>query len=335
MLHLTGEFALQGEAFRQGAELAGDIVNKDGGINGEKLEITFEDTQYKPLQSNTAAKKLAADKNVFGNIISTLTETKSAANVIEKNNLPSIVLWDSSPELDKAGDFIFSIGPWAPASGEKSAEFAVSNLKAKSAVIINVNTEWSVYVSQYFSDKFASLGGKILKQFAVDPNDQDYRSVILNAKNLNPDVIYAPIDSNILIFFKQVKNYDLNTAIITSDILDKELFDVGGNLFDGIYQSQTSVPDFPETLKLIKNFKLKYNKEPDYLMYSSWAYDGVMLLTEAIKRAGKDRTKIKNELYNIKDFQGASGFISFNSSGSAPREVRIFKVINKILTLQK
>jgi branched-chain amino acid transport system substrate-binding protein len=326
MLHLTGEFSIQGEAFRQGAELAQDTINSSGGINGKKLEVVFEDTQYKPLTSNTVAKKLSSDKSILGNIISTLTETKASANVLEKNKLPSIVLWDSSPELDKTGEFIFSIGPWAPASGEKSAEFAVNKLKAKKAVIINVQTEWSVYVSSYFESKFKELGGEVLYKIDIDPNERDFRTVLLKARNSNPDVIYAPIDSNILPFFKQVKEYELKIPLITSDILDKELFDAGGDLFEGIYQSQSSNPDFPATKLMLEAYRKKYSKDPDYLMYTSWAYDGIMILAEAIKNGGMDREKIKESIYKIKDFQGASGVISFTTDGSAPREVKIYNV---------
>lgn len=335
MLHLTGEFALQGEAFRRGVELAEQTINADGGINGKKLKIVYEDTQYKPLQSNTAAKKLSASKEVLGNVISTLTETKAAANVIEKNLLPSIVLWDSSPELDQTGEYIFSIGPWAPSSGEKAAEFAVNNLKAQSAVVINVQTEWSVYVSEYFEKHFIALGGKVLKTISVDPNDQDFRTVILKAKSLNPGVIYAPIDSNILAFFKQINTYSIKIPLITSDILDKELFDAGKDIFEGIYQTQSANPEFPETKKMVEVYKLKFKQEPDYLMYTSWGYDGIRILAEAIKRVGPDRKKIKDEIYKIQGFQGASGIISFSQNGSAPREVNVFKVDGRKLVAAK
>jgi branched-chain amino acid transport system substrate-binding protein len=332
MLHLTGEFAMQGEAFRQGIELATDNINKQGGIYGKRIAIVFEDTQYKPVQSVTAAKRFATRNDILANIISVVTEAKAAAPVLEKANLPSIVLWDSSPELEDSGEYIFGIGPWAPSSGMISAQFALQSLKAKKAAIIYTNTEWSVYVSDYFERTFNQKETDSVKKYALDPAEVDFRSILTRAKNNNPDVIYAPIDGNILAFFKQAKELGIKAPIVTSDILDKELFDEGKDLFEGVYQSQTMEPSFPETVKMKALYIEKYNKEPDFLMLTAWGYDSVNIIAHAIKEAGEDRKKIQEAIYKIHDFKGAGGVINFNSRGSSPRSVKVFKVQNQNLT---
>jgi len=328
MLHLTGEFAMQGQAFREGVELAADTINNSGGIKGVKIHVVFEDTQYKPLQAATAAKKLSGSKEVVANIISVVTEAKAAAPILEKAKLPSIVLWDSSPELEDSGDYIFGIGPWAPSSGEKSAEFAFNTLKVKDAVIINTNTEWSDYVSDYFEKAFKKAGGEIRGKFSLDPSEVDFRSTLLRAKALNPGIMYVPIDSNILPFFKQIRQLGITTPLITSDILDKELYDQGKGIFEGVFQSQTGDPEFPASIKMKELYKKKYGHEADFLLLTAWGYDAVNVIAASIEKAGADREAIKNELYKVKAFQGASGEITFNEKGSAPREVRVFRVHN-------
>lgn len=333
ILHLTGEFAMQGAAFREGIELAVSQINHQGGINGIKMEVIFEDTQYKPIQAHTAAKRLAISNDVLATVISVITEAQAAAKILEKAQLPSIVLWDSSPELEAAGDYLFGIGPWAPASGQRSAEYARYSLNIKEAVIINTNTEWSVYVSNWFERTFKKLGGNILARYSVDPSETDFRTIITKAKNHNPAIYYVPIDSNIIPFFKQAKQLGIKNQMITSDILDKELFDEGGDLFEGILQSMSGDPNYPETKKMKILYQEKYGRQPDFLMLTAWGFDAINVIAEAIKKGGFNRQGIKNELYKIKNYQGACGDVTFNMKGSAPREVKLFRVHNKELIL--
>ena len=45
---LTGDYAVYGEAVRNGAQLAVDEINAAGGVNGLKLALDFQDSQGKP-----------------------------------------------------------------------------------------------------------------------------------------------------------------------------------------------------------------------------------------------------------------------------------------------
>lgn len=99
-----------------------------------------------------------------GSLIAALTmsypDTKIGGAEFQKARIPSIALWDSSPEIDEMGEFIFSLGPCAPSTGETASAFGHTHLKAKTAVVINTVEEWSDYVSNYFIKDFESRGGK-------------------------------------------------------------------------------------------------------------------------------------------------------------------------------
>ena len=51
------------------------------------------------------------------------------------------------------------------------------------------------------------------------------------------------------------------------------------------------------------------------MLFSEFYYDIVYLLADAAKICGSDSTCIKNELYKVKDYQGASGIITMDSNG--------------------
>ena len=70
LLHLTGDLAMQGAAFREGIEIASEEINNSGGIHGRPLKIIFEDTQLKASVSFTAAKKLTELDKVVATVVS-------------------------------------------------------------------------------------------------------------------------------------------------------------------------------------------------------------------------------------------------------------------------
>jgi branched-chain amino acid transport system substrate-binding protein len=334
LLHISGEFAIQGVAFREGAELAAARVNSEGGINGRELKIIFEDTQYRPLLATSGAKKLTAIDQVSAALISTATEAKAAAPVLQKDKIPTIVLWDSSPEIEALGTYIFGIGPWTPASGTKAAEFSRADLKATKAAVLSSNTEWSQYVSRFFEERFRDLGGEIVKSVVLNPDEVDFRTVLRRVKDLSPEVIYAPIDGNIIPFFQQAHKMNIRAPIVTSDIVTEEYLQTEPESFEGVFQSMTGEEDSPTARAVAAAYVGKYGREISQRQFVGWGYDGVMLIAEAARAADK-YGGLREAILATKELAGASGTITMNPSGSAPREVQMHRVsrgkMNRIL----
>ena len=136
---------MQSQAFLEGIELAAELKNQAGGINGRKIQVISEDAHNMANKSNSAARKLISADQVAATIISSNLDAMASGPIFEKAQVPALVLWDASPEIDSLGHYIFSIGPWIPSSGQAATRFANKKLKAKTAVIlwpksINKNT---------------------------------------------------------------------------------------------------------------------------------------------------------------------------------------------------
>ena len=138
---LTGEISSGCNAIREGAEVALELVNESGGINGRLLRLDIQDSHYTPRQSHTIAQRFASDPAVLAVLVTGIVETKAAAAPLERAKLPYLPLWDSAPAIEALGDFSFGIGPWLPASYELSAKFAFSSLKRKKAAVIATTAE--------------------------------------------------------------------------------------------------------------------------------------------------------------------------------------------------
>lgn len=326
LLGLTGQFAMPGAAFREGAQLGIAEANASGMLGESQLELVIEDTHGDPKTAFTAARKLITTNKVVAAVTMSYPDTKVGGIELQKQKIPSIALWDSSPEIDDMGDYIFALGPWAPGTGEKTAVFAAKELNAKRAVTINTIEEWSGYVAEFFRSKFKESGGKTLGQYEVNPEDSDFRTILAKTKQLKPDVIYAPLTHNLVAFQKQLKQFGIEAAVFSSGVLTQEHINQAPAAFEGIYRSEIKSPDTSISKDLYKTYEKRFGKPVTLHWHVSTGYDAVKLFAKAISEVGPEPEKIKDYMYTIKNYPGAAKSVTISPGGSSPTYEGIFQV---------
>jgi branched-chain amino acid transport system substrate-binding protein len=319
ILHLTGsDLAEPDEAFRDGMLLAADELNANGGVNGKTVRVIVEDDATNLANALTVAQKLINADRVDAAIDATFRQVQVNGKLFEEAKTPVIVLWDSNPEIENLGEYQFAIGPWTPSSGEASAEFAYRTLGSRKAAVIYNAEEWSSAVAGFFKTKFESLGGTILDSYAVDlAASHDYRTVIAKAMAQDPDVIYAPVTDGLSTFFIQLKTAGYAGKTITSDIITDNVIEASNGATEGVYQTIVLDPtDTPQVLHMKQLYRQKFGRDPTQVLFVAWGYDAVRILAHAAQNAS-DGEEIKDNLYRIQGFEGASKTISFDSKGSS------------------
>lgn len=320
LFHLTGEFSVQGEAFKEGVDLAVRTINLGGKLH---LNVVHEDTEYRPIKTVSGAKKLIERDKVDAVLISTASEIKSAGPVLNRAKRPTIVLWDSSPEIEAIGECVYAIGPWTPASGESAAQFARAHFGVKRVAVIDWNTEWSQGVSKFFRQKMTALGSEIVATISVNPDELDFRSLFQRLRERAPDLLYAPADANLPTFFRQLSQSALKIPVLTSDIITEDLLLQEPEIYENVYQSMSADLNFPATMVLRELYQQSYGRPLTQTSYVAWGYDAVMVLAEAFGQTGKLDCQ---SLSVVSEYHGAAGSVSFKNSRSAPRPVEIFQI---------
>ncbi len=323
---LTGEVASGCNAIREGAELGVDMVNSSGGINGRALRLDIQDSHFTPGSAHTLAKRFSANRDVLGILITGIIETKAAAAVLERAHIPYLTLWDSAPSIEALGEYSFGIGPWLPATYELAADFCLSGLSARRAAVITTTSEWALEVAAGFKSHFTKLGGAIVAYEEVGTGDSDFRAVLMRLIKSNPEVIYAPITSHLLPFFKQLHQLGYKGEIITSDNLTEDLISQGAGVFEGAYQTMVADPETTESYTLKHLYRQKFAKEPTMLAFHSWGYDGVRLMAQALNEVASKKRPLREALLEIKDFPGAGGRISFSAEGSWRMPLEVLQI---------
>lgn len=339
ILPLTGDAASVGLPMQWAVKTAVEEINSKGGVNGRKLEVIYEDGKCNPKDGNAAVQKLVnvdKVKAIIGGVCS--GETLGAAPIAEANKVILISPASSSPDISKAGDFIFRVYPSDAYAGIIASDYAINDLKAKNAALITESTDYSQGLRRVFKENFAMKGGNIAADETYNPDDTDLRTQITKAKAANPDVIYiVPQNpSKGILLMKQLKEAGVKQRILTAEVLlgrnvVKENPDV-----DGIIGVELKFDDkAPKTSALLAKYKQQAKEEAPFPTFMAGSYDIVYLLSDAISKYGYDSEKIRDYLYFVKDYDGAIGKITIDKNGDPIMEYSVKQAKNGQLAILK
>ena len=319
---LTGQTSSFGQSTKNGIQLAVDEINAAGGVNGRKITLVIEDDQGRPEQAKTVISKLINQDKVIavlGEVAS--SNSLAAAPVAQEAKIPMITPSSTNPKVTEVGDYISRVCFIDPFQGSVMAKFAANTLKAKTAAIIgDVQSDYSKGLTEFFTQEFTKLGGKVVAEQKYAQTDPDFKAQLTAIRNTNPDVIYIPgYYGQVAIIAKQARELGMNMPLLGGDGWDSpELWKLGGEALKNSYISNhySAENPAPEIQNFVKAYQAKFNVVPDSL--AALAYDSAKVLADAIKRAGgTDSAKLKDAINATKDFKGVTGTITLDASRNA------------------
>jgi branched-chain amino acid transport system substrate-binding protein len=314
----------------EGSRLAVDEINSNGGVLGRPIEMILIDNHSSPLRSKIAAQE-AISRNVTA-VIGAMWSSHSiaVASILQKARIPMITPASTKPDVTRIGDYIFRACFIDSFQGEVMAKFAYSNLGGRTCVIMgNLNEEYSLALADYFEKSFKQMGGKVLYRDNYKGIAVDFKNILMEAKRFTPDVFFIPgysRDSGLLV--KQAVKMGITTTFLGGDGWDGPIYKYAGSSLNGSYFSNHWHPNVAivKSQHLQKLYRKKYGKK-NISVFTPLAYDAVILLADAIGRAGSlKRDKIRNAIAQTKNFQGSTGTITFDENGDPQnKEASIIK----------
>lgn len=317
-LDLTGPNAVYGQQVQQGANLAIDEINIAGGISGKKIAVTFMDSKSDPKTAVTNAQELisADDCHILLGEISS-NATQAMIPVVEQNNAFLFAPASSSPKLTNASKWFARNWPSDVAEAGSAASFAVKTFASPTAAIIYVNSDYGVGLKDKFSQVFTAAGKKILDAEPYNVGETDFRTLLLKVKSVAPACVYlAGNPKEMGPCIRQLRENNLSVKVVSNTgFLQNDCLSIGGAAADGVIVPTPEYNPSDSTHKSVyafyKKFQAKYHSIPT--MVNANAYDAIYLIKSAIEKNGDDPAKISAYIRNKKDYEGATGKVSFNN----------------------
>lgn len=330
ILPLTGDGAIYGSALKKGMDLALASVNDNGGIDGKKLSIIYEDSQLDPKVAVAAANKLIfVDKVplVVGCMFS--STTLAIVPVAEKSKVVLLSPTASAEAVPNTGPYVFSIYPSDAYDGMFLAEFVTRMLKKHKAAIISVQADAMQVFSQAFSRTFKKLGGRIVFEEYYAPGTDDFRSVLTKLSSVNPDVVCLPgYLEEIAKILRQAREIGLKSKMVTiSTAFDEKILALAGDAAEGLLMSAPFYDPEAKRAQVIKfrnSYEQLYGEIPN--VWAAYGYDVVGIAAAAFANREQHGTAIRDELSKIRDFPGLTGKTSFLENGGVEKTLRVMTI---------
>ena len=286
---VTGAAAVYGLAVKNGAQIAVDEINADGGINGYQIEFNFQDDEHDAEKSVNAYNTL----KVWGVqvLMGTVTSAPCVAVADKTNadNMFQITPSGSSVECAQNPN-VFRVCFSDPDQGAASATYIAENkLAEKISVIYDSSDVYSSGIYEKFAAEAANQGLEIVdaEAFTADSN-KDFSTQLQKAKDAGADLVFLPIYyTEASLILKQADTMGYAPKFFGCDgmdgILQVENFDT--KLAEGLMLLTPFAADAQDELtqKFVTSYKENYGETP--IQFAADAYDAIYAIKAAMEEA--------------------------------------------------
>jgi branched-chain amino acid transport system substrate-binding protein len=331
---MTGPNAAGGEMTVEGIELAWEVRSE---VLGREVQIIVVDNKSDKVEAANAVSRLIERDQVVAIIGSYGSSLSMAAgDIVKKAQIPTVGCSPTNPLVTLNNDYYFRVCFIDPFQGTVMANYAVNELGAKTAAVIqDVTQDYSVGLAKYFIDAFRRLTGNpnsIVEISSYNTGDQDFTAQLTNVKNKNPDVIFAPGNyGESALLIRQARDLGIDVPFLGGDTWEApEFLSIGGEAVEGAVFSThftAEAPVTPESDRFLEIYRQKYGKEAN--AFAALGYDAYMLILDVIEKAGSAEPQaIRDGLAKVEGFVGATGIISLDENGDAVKSAVINRVDN-------
>jgi len=322
-LSLSGSHAYWGKDAERGMSLAVEEVNAKGGIAGKPLKLVVED--FGDIDLKRAA--LAAEKLLTVDKVSVLftlwtEDTAVAAPLAARANTLLLSIAAGGERVSKDNPLVFQIWPHDNIFVRALVDYAWEHGQRKAA-IISSQIPYFLNLTQATKDLWEKKTSKEVIAHEVAIDFLDFKPLLLKIKQGEPDVVFLNLTEiqagTILHQMSQMHLQPMRMRPQKSDVatvIDPAKGNAEGLLFA---EYEPAMPQFE------KIFKERYGSAP--LVCADTAYDAVHLYARVANEKGVATEAVKRVLLAVKEYNGASGFLSFNEDRERIGKKVFIKVI--------
>jgi branched-chain amino acid transport system substrate-binding protein len=336
---VTGPASFLGAPEAKTAQMLVDKINASGGVLGQKLELIIKDSSGSPEKAVSFAKQLIEEDKVLAIIgPSTSGETMQIKKLCEENQMILVSCAAADAIVNPLAKYVFK----TPQKDSQAATWIYRTMKEKGITKIAVLTG---------NDGFGASGKKQLEELAktegieivanevYDKQATDLTDVLTKVKS-TPGV-QAVVNWSIVpaqsIVAKNMKQLGMTIPLFQSHGFGNPKYvEQAGVAAEGILFPAgrllvvDELPDSHPQKKLLATYKKDYEAayQENVSTFGGHAYDAVLVVTEAIKKAGTtDRDKVRDAIENLHGLVGTAGIYNFSATDHTGLDLNAFEML--------
>ena len=297
------------EPATEGVVFGADEINRRGGVLGRKIELLIEDDQSRPDISAALARKLVDQGAVFILSVSLSPATQQQQTVTMEAKTPQMTPMNSADYLTTQLDnpYFWQTGPLGSVQIATLLAHARSK-NFKRVALITDNSDLGQAIAKAFKGTLEKAGIQIVAEEVVPRGATTAMPQMQKLRAANPEAMFLAgvLTAENVLIFRAYKELGVKFPIHSSYNLSVPIYEtVAKGLIDGITFVDAYDPDKPEVKAFVAAYKKGTGKDPQNL--HGYGYDGIMLIADAIRRAGStDKEKIRAAMQQT-DYAGVMG----------------------------
>jgi branched-chain amino acid transport system substrate-binding protein len=339
VLSVTGPASFLGEPEDKTLRMYVEEINAKGGVNGEKLSLVVYDDGGDANKARTFATRLVEEDKVIAMVGGTTTGTTMAmVPVFEDAQIPFISLAGAVVIVEPVKKWVFK----TPHTDRMACEKIFDDMKRRGLTKIGMISGTDGFGKSMRDECVkvnAKYGIEIVAEETYGPRDSDMTAQLTNLRGkpgiqalINPGFGQGPA-----IVTRNVKQLGINVPLYQSHgVASKSFIDLAGDAAEGVRLPAAALlvadklPDSDPQKPVALAYKRKYEQVTGQPVstFGGHAYDGLMILVEAIQRAkSKDPAKIRDEIEKTRGFIGTAGIFNMSPTDHMGLDLSAFKML--------
>lgn len=339
-LAVTGPASFLGDPELKTLQMYVEKLNAEGGVLGRQVELVHYDSGADPKKAVTFVKRLIGQDRVDAIIGGSASgETLAVMPLMEQAGVPFISFAGSKKIVDPVQKWTFK----TPHTDTMACEKIFVDMKAQGLTKIAMISGTGGFGQSMQAECHGvapKYGIEVLADETYGPKDTDMTAQLTKIKNtagvqavLNPGFGQGPA-----IVTKNFKQLGIDVPLYQSHgVASKKFIELAGDAANGVRlpaaalliadQLDDSDPQKPVVVAYKNAYEEKFGKG-SVSTFGGHAYDGLMLLVDAIKRAGStDKAAVRDALEQTKGYMGTAGEVNFSADDHLGLTLDAFRML--------
>ncbi|MGX1306092.1 branched-chain amino acid transport system substrate-binding protein [Amorphus suaedae] len=339
VLAVTGPASFLGDPEDKTLKMYVEKINDAGGVLGRPLELIVYDSGGDANKARTFATRLIEDDEVVAIVGGATTGTTMAmVPLVEDAEIPFISLGGAVVIIDPVKKYVFK----TPHTDRMACQKIFEDMKANGYTKIGMISGTGGFgksMREQCLDVVGEYGIEVISDETYGPADADMTPQLTKIKNtegvqavINPGFGQGPA-----IVTRNYRQLGIDVPLYQSHgVASKSFIDLAGDAANGVRLPAAALlvaeklPDSDPQKSVVVDYKTMYEDKTgeDVSTFGGHAYDGLMILVNAIEKAGStDPNAIRDAIEGTTGFIGTGGEVNMTPEDHLGLDVSAFKML--------
>jgi branched-chain amino acid transport system substrate-binding protein len=339
VLSVSGPASFLGDPEKKTLEIYVDEINAKGGVNGQKLQLIVYDDTGSAENARTFATRLVEEDKIVAMVGGSTTGTTLAMiQIFEDAKIPFISLAGAIQIVEPVHKWVFK----TPHTDKMACEKIFADLKSRNLTTIALISGTDAF-GKSMHDQCVAVAPKAGINVALEenygPRDSDMTPQLTNIRNkagvqavVNPGFGQGPA-----IVTRNYRQLGIALPLYQSHgVASKQFIELAGPAAEGVRLPAAALliadklPSNDPQKSVVVNYSRTYQTKTGQAVstFGGHAYDGLMILVEAMQRAkSADTAKVRDEIERTKGYIGTGGIVNMSATDHMGLDLSAFHTL--------